>query len=131
MPKNEIVKIITAYLYDFTLETIISIFKNNIIKEQPKYIYDYVNSFEKLIHKYPDLNSKSFAMDIDNLQNIIYYEKGKLNNNLYDEYEDEFPGLFGNILKLPSAPKKIVSPILLLKILNDFKDMGKEKTIVN
>ena len=130
MPKNEIVKIITAYLYDFTLETIISIFKNNIIKEQPKYIYDYVNSFEKLIHKYPDLNSKSFAMDIDNLQNIIYYEKGKLNNNLYDEYEDEFPGLFGNILKLPSAPKKIVSPILLLKILNDFKDMGKEKKLL-
>jgi hypothetical protein len=112
-------------LYDFTLETIINIFKNNILKEQPKYIFDYISSFDKLILKYPDLSNQLFAMDIDNLQNIIYYEKGKKNNNLYDEYEDEFPGLFGNILKLPTAPKKPIPPIPLLKIFNDYKDMLK------
>jgi hypothetical protein len=127
MPKNEIVKIITAYLYDFILETIINIFKNNILKEQSKYIYDYTNSFEKLLFKYPDLSNQLFSIDIDNLYNIIYYEKSKKNDNLYDEFEDEFPGLFGNVLKLPSAPKKTAPPIPILVILNDFKDKLKEK----
>jgi len=134
MPKNEIVKIITAYLYDFTIETIINIFKNNILKEQSKYIYDYINSFDNLLLKYPDLNNQLFAMDIDNLQNIIYYEKSKKNTNLYDENEDEFPGLFpglfGDILKLPTAPKKPTPPVPLLKIFNDFKDRLKKKKIL-
>jgi hypothetical protein len=130
MPKNDIVKIITAYLYDFTIETIINIFKNNILKEQSKYIYDYIDSFDNLLLKYPDLNNQLFAMDINNLQNIIYYEKGRINTNLYDENEDEFPGLFGNILKLPTAPKKSAPLIPLIKIFNDFKDMIKEKKIL-
>jgi len=130
MPKNDIVKIITAYLYDFTIETIINIFKNNILKEQSKYIFDYINSFDNLLLKYPDLNNQLFAMDIDNLQNIIYYDKSKKNTNLYDENEDEFPGLFGNILKLPTAPKKPTTSVPLLKIFNDFKDTIKEKKIL-
>jgi hypothetical protein len=121
MSKNDISKIFMAYLYDTLIDNVINIFKKNISKED-NYIYNNFNKFDIIKHKYPDISNKMYTTSINDIDNIIYYEKNIKEDDIYDYNEDVFPGLYGNIHTLPNAPLK-VKPIIPRVLIDniDFK----------
>lgn len=131
MPKNEIVKIITAYLYDYTIETIISIIKSDVNTSHPKLITEYVDSFSKYSYLYPDITNPQYANDVNELEYLMYYVKSKQITDTYDYNEDLFPGLYGDTIKLPHAPNRIIPNIPILKFKPDFKNDTKKVISIN
>jgi hypothetical protein len=130
MPKNEVIKIVTAYLYDYMIELVINIIKKNIINTQPQYIYDYINKLNKYKEKLPDIDNNHHVNDVNELEYLIYYVKSKKTEDLYDYNEDLFPGLFGKVYKLPTAPLKELPLIPKIKMITDFKEIKQKNKIV-
>jgi hypothetical protein len=122
MRKNDIVKIIIAYLYDYLIETIIESIKKNVNISHPKDINDYVDMFDKYQRLYPDINNLQYANDVNELEYLMYYVKSIKVTETYDNSEDIFNGLYGNIYKLPDASRKKKSKIQLIKLYPDFKN---------
>lgn len=115
-------KLIITKLYDdiikFFYDKIYSIFKNN-----PKLTWEH---FYKLINF---IQQKYFYLDKENdlynqLEKFIYYDLIIKTPFIYDQKKDEFPGLFGNIITLPTAPppKKVHYKTLIIS--KDF--LGKK-----
>ena len=50
------------------------------------------------------------------LEEKIFYEKYEKEEAKYDENDDKFPGLSGNVIKLPRIPDKEAPPIQIVKI---------------
>ena len=121
MNKNDVIKIISAYLYDWVIECIINILKEDITTNHPKLITDYIDNFDKLKYKFTDISNPQYSNNINELEYLIYYIKSKKVLDIYDYKEDEFPGLYGNIFKLPIITKKQNKLIQNLKIKPDFK----------
>ena len=121
MPKNEIIKIIIAYLYDYSIETIINSIKNNINTNHPKEINEYIDMFDEYQRLYPDINNLQYANEVNELEYLMYYIKSIKVTDTYDYNEDKFNGLYGDIYKLPDASKKKKSKIPLIKLYPDFK----------
>ena len=121
MNKNDVVKILSAYLYDWVMECVINTIKEDINKSHPKLITNYIDSFNASKHKFPDINNPQYSKNMNELEYLIYYVKSKKVSDVYDYKEDEFPGLYGNIYKLPIIPKKPSPPIPLIMIKPDFK----------
>lgn len=130
MPKSEVIKIVSAYLYDYMIETVINIIKDNIKKSHPKNINDYMNNFNKYRQILPDIDNIHHANDVNELEYLIYYVKSIKTEDLYDYNEDLFPGLYGKIHKLPSAPAKELPPIPKIKFITDFPDTEKKGEVV-
>lgn len=122
MPKNEVVKIVSAYLYDYMIETILSIIKSNVKNSHPKLIDDYINSFDKYKQIIPDISNVHHQNDINELEYLIYYLKSIKTEDLYDYQEDLFPGLYGKIYKLPTAPIKQMPLIPKLSFYFNYKE---------
>ena len=59
-----------------------------------------------------DINSDHYS----NLNKLVTYEKYIQTSSEYDTNEDKFPGLYGDIISLPNAPKKKKSIVPLIKI---------------
>ena len=55
MPKTDVVKIITAYLYDYLIESVIDIIKEDITTSHPKPITEYIDNLEKYKYIYPEM----------------------------------------------------------------------------
>lgn len=125
MNKNDIVKILSAYLYDWVMECVINLIKEDINQSHPKIITDYINSFDSFKYKFKDITNQQYATNINELEYLMYYVKSKNLTEIYDHKEDEFPGLYGNVIKLPVVPKKKNPPIPTLKIKPDFKIISK------
>lgn len=121
MNKNDIVKILSAYLYDWVMECIINSIKEDVTTKHPKFISDYINDFNSTIHKFPDISNPQYSKNINELEYFMYYIKSKKVKDIYDYKEDEFPGLYGNTYKLPIIPEKQKPPIPIIKIKPDFK----------
>ena len=132
MPKNEVVKIITSYLYDYLIETVIDVIKQDINTSHPELITTYIDNLEKYKHIYPEISYPQHSKELNELEYLIYYVKSAKVNDTYDYNEDEFPGLYGDIKKLPNAPKKKYPPIPVLSVLPDFqsKDFVNSATIL-
>jgi hypothetical protein len=130
MPKSEVIKIVSAYLYDYMIETVINIIKDNIEDSHPKNINDYMNNFNKYRQALPDIDNIHHANDVNELEYLIYYVKSIKTEDLYDYNEDLFPGLYGKIYKLPSAPAKELPPIPKVKFITDFRDTEKKDIVV-
>ncbi len=128
MPKNEVVKIITAYLYDYMIESIIKNIQYNVKNSHPKLITYYVDNLQKYKSIYPDITNPQHSKDLNELEYLMYYAKSLKTDDTYDYNEDEFPGLYGNIKKLPTAPPKKYPPIPVLKVPTDFKEKDKENS---
>lgn len=130
MPKNEVVKIITSYLYDYLIETVIDVIKQDINTSHPKLITTYIDNLEKYKHIYPEITYPQHSKELNELQYLIYYVKSIKISDTYDYNEDEFPGLYGDVKKLPNAPKKKYPPIPVLSVTPDFenKDFINEAT---
>jgi len=134
MPKSEVIKIISAYLYDYTIETVITLIKDNIKNSHPKTIDEYINKFEEYKRIFPDINNIHHANEVNELEYLIYYIKSTKTEDTYDYNEDLFPGLYGKIYKLPSAPSKELPIIPKIKFRTDYKDLENkesQKIIIN
>lgn len=125
MSKNDVAKTFMAYLYDNMLDSIINIFKKDILKDN-NYLY---NNFKKLDHiknKYPDISNKLYADSVNDIDNIIYHDKIVKDEDIYDYNEDIFLGLYGNVHKLPTAPIKL-KPLIPRILINDIDFKVDEK----
>lgn len=129
MPKNEIIKIVTSYLYDYMIESIINIIKENFKISHPKLITNYIDTLNKYKFIYPDIENPQHSKELNELEYLIYYVKSIKVTDTYDYNEDEFPGLYGNIRKLPSAPPKKYPKIPVLSVIPDFKPKDSEKDL--
>ena len=127
MPKNDIIKIIIAYLYDYVIETIINLLKSDIKSNHPKYIIEYSNTIDKYKRLFPDIYNIQHQNDINELEYLIYYIKSIQIDDTYDYNEDEFPGLYGKIHMLPYAPPPKKIPIPVIKFTSDFKIIEKKE----
>ena len=125
MNKNDIVKILSAYLYDWVIECVIDLIREDINTSHPKLIVDYINMYNSYKHKFEDIDNQQYSSNINELEYLIYYVKSKKLTDVYDYKEDEFPGLYGNVIKLPIVPKKKNPLIPVMKIKPDFKIMSK------
>ena len=130
MNNNEHTKLIASKLYD----DIILMINEQILKQFSKkppilQLYDkIINMIEKKLVRIPkntDLYSK--------LLRTIVYEKLIKTTDEYDKKEDDFPGLFGEIINLPIAPsqekEKIPSIIISknkVKKDKDTKESGED-----
>ena len=125
MNKNDVVKILSAYLYDWVIECIINLIREDINTTQPKLIGDYINDFETIKYKFEDINNQQYSANINELEYLIYYIKSKKILDIYDYREDKFPGLYGNVLKLQFVPSKKLPLMQIMKIKPDFKILSK------
>jgi hypothetical protein len=125
MNKNDVVKILSAYLYDWVIECVCNIIKEDVNSTHPKTIVEYVDAFNNSKHKFPDITNPQYSKNVNELEYLIYYIKSKKVSDTYDYKEDEFPGLYGNVYKLPIMPKKSLPPIPSIKIKPDFKILAK------
>jgi hypothetical protein len=121
MNKNDIIKILSAYLYDCVMESVINIIKEDIKSTHPKLITEYIDSFDSFKYKFNDISNPQYSNNINELEYLIYYIKSKKITDTYDYKEDEFPGLYGDIYKLPIIPKKLKPNIPIVKFNQDFK----------
>ena len=101
MNKNDVVKILSAYLYDWVIECFINIIKEDINLSNSKLITDYIDAFNISKYKLPDIQNPQYSKKVNELEFLMYYIKSKKVKDTYDYKEDEFPGLYGNIYKLP------------------------------
>jgi hypothetical protein len=118
MPKNEIIKITASYLYDYTLETILSKIKDFFKSSNSSYLPHYINILDNIKSKFNDLNNNQFNNQLNELEYMMYQLKTIYSNNKYDEMEDEFTGLYGNVYKLPLAIPKKLPDINIIKVSN-------------
>lgn len=125
MNKNDIVKILSAYLYDWVMESVINLIRDDVNSTHPKLITEYVNNFESIKNKFEDINNQQYSTNLNELEYLMYYVKSKKVTDIYDYKEDEFPGLYGNVVKLPLVPKKKLPTIQVAKIKPDFKILSK------
>lgn len=122
MPPNDVIKIIVSYLYDYLMELIINLYKNELeYDKKDESIVKYLSKLDKIKSKYNDLNDKEYDSSINELEYLIYYIKSEQYKNVYDDNEDVFHGLFGKIHKLPVAPIKEKPKIQTINIESDYK----------
>ena len=93
MNKNDVVKIVTSYLYDYVIETVINLLKQHVNISHPKYISDYIETFDKYKRLFPDIYNIQHQNDINELEYLIYYIKSIQIDDTYDYNEDIFYGL--------------------------------------
>ena len=111
---NEHIKIIVSHLYD----NVISIINNEIISLINRKKQLTLQEFDKIINKIDNqvIEFPKYGDIYNNLERLVYYEKYTKTKDVYDKKEDAFPGLVGEIIKLPSAPKKGKEKIPIIKL---------------
>ena len=114
-------KLISSKLYDDLLDIIyIKLLKIINAKKEVSFYY-----FKKLM-LYIQKNILYIPHNIyvyNQLEKIVYFEKYIKSEQEYDENEDKFPGLYGNVIKLPTIKHKDKSNILKIR-------MDDKKTII-
>lgn len=101
---NEYIKLMISKLYDDLAFSV----NNEIIKYINKKGNLTLQEFDHMLKK---INNRIEIMPrntnlYDNLIKMVYSEKIEKSPDSYDRKDDDFPGLLGEIIKLPDAPKK-------------------------
>lgn len=112
---SEYFKIVVSKLHD-NIEIIAG---NHVIEHLEKhkekatlqYFYKLMRKVNSHIIGIPD-NSKLY----NELERLAYYEKVIKTKDEYDNKDDEFPGLIGNVIKLPSYKKPIQEKMPIIKL---------------
>lgn len=102
LSKSGRMKLIAAQLYDDLTNVIYKKIKQLLTKK--KMSFDKFNYLMKAIDK----QFFTFPRDSDmynDLKSIISYESYIKTDGKYDKKDDELPGLYGNVIKLTTAPK--------------------------
>lgn len=121
---NENMKLIISKIYD----DVIAMINNEIIKNINNKKEITLQKFEKLLKIY-DKKIIDIPRNTDlyyDLEKIIFYEKVVKTIDKYDKKEDYFPGLFGDIIKLPQAPQKGPEKMPTILIDKEKKKLIKE-----
>ena len=126
MNKNDIVKILSAYLYDWVIESTINIIKENINISESNTITKYIDIFSKTKQKLLDIENPQYTTNVNELEYLMYYLKSIKVKDTYDYNEDNFPGLYGKIHKLPIVNKKKPKTFSDIKMIPDFKYLSEE-----
>ncbi len=111
---GEYIKIMMSSMYD----NIMAIISNEITKLINKKKEITLQEFYKVVKKI-DKHIIEFPRDgnlYNELEKFVYYEKCIKTKDVYDTKEDEFPGLIGEVIKLPSVPKEVKSKIPTIKL---------------
>lgn len=114
LSEGEHIKIMISHLYD----NIIGIINTEIINLVNRKKEIGLQEFDKIIK---NINKTIIDMPLDtniynDLEKFVYYEKSIKTQDVYDKKEDEFPGLIGDVFKLPSIPKSDKIKIPLIKL---------------
>ena len=136
---NEQVKLLTSKLYD----DILVVVYNNIIRKIENKKDITINYFYKLIKYYNKFIDIPYESDIYNqLESKLFRDFLTNLVDKYDKQQDAFPGLFGEVIKLPNAPEvkkdKIPSVIIrkqfadskLIKKITKKEDEDEETAII-
>ena len=103
MSNSEHIKMMMSKFYDDLLDIlnqqVIKIFNNKKITLQQ--FTKLINKINRKLIEFPK-NSELY----NNLEKLFYYQKVIKTENIYDKKDDLFPGILGEIIKLPIAPKK-------------------------
>jgi len=124
MTPNEQMKLIVSKMYDDILSLIYNAIIDEINSKKEVSFYDFdriLKMFEMRLMKFPR-DSTLF----NNLESIVTYEKYQKTKKEYDENEDIFSGLFGDVIKLPVAPKK-EQPKIPFILTRDIEQQMKEE----
>lgn len=111
---EEITKLTVSKLYDDILEMMFIKALEFINKKKNIHFYD----FNKLIRSL-EANYMPFPKEsplYQELRSIIFYSKYKKTKKEYDTNEDEFPGLYGDIIKLPIYKKKSSNKVPVISV---------------
>jgi hypothetical protein len=119
MSKNEVVKILMSYLYDKMLKDLLNSYEFNV--NMGSDLNYYLELLGKIKRIFPNIINDQYKVEYDNVLNNIYLNFTKIETDTYDKKEDEFPGLFGNVIKLPNRKEKIVKKIKNINIKTDFQ----------
>jgi len=119
MTDSQQIKMIVAKIYDKILGMIYDKVMNIFDKKNNISLYQ----FDKLISKIDKnvLKIPRYSDTYNTLKHTAYYDKYIKSKREYDENEDIFHGLYGDITKLPSAPK-IKPPKILIIDLKKIKE---------
>ena len=126
MTNEQQTRIIVSSLYD----EIANIIYKKILDTIDKRKYISLYEFEKIL---TNVESKVFRIPRNSdiyyqLKNIVYSEKYTKAVSRYDKKDDFFPGLYGDIIRLPIAPKEKKKKITVISLL-EIKEK-KEKEIL-
>ena len=125
---NDKIKIILSYFYDKIITDIILKIKKYISEKSDKNLIKNRNIIDDFIRKYPDILNEDYYEIYNDLLYFIYYNYSTVIKNFYDENEDYFKGLYGDIFKIPSYIPIIKKKISKITINTGLK---KNKFIVN
>nr|QBK88394.1 MAG: uncharacterized protein LCMiAC01_00580 [Mimivirus LCMiAC01] len=119
MTDSQQIKLIISKIYDKILAMIYDKVMNIMDKKKNISLYQ----FDKLISKIDNniLKIPRYSDIYNKLKHTAYYDKYIESKKEYDENEDKFHGLYGDIKKLPSAPK-IKPPKILVIDLKKIKE---------
>lgn len=115
---QEDLKLVISRLYDDLMVNLYGLIANKLDKKKEIAFYDAFNMIkyhEKLIFNIPK-EDKFYNM----IEKMIFYQKYEKSEKKYDTKEDEFSGLFGEIIKLPSYEPKKDRNVHTIKIKQDF-----------
>lgn len=121
---SEYIKLMVSSIYDNLLEII----KNEVIKLINRKKEITLQEFYAVLNKI-DRNIIDFPRDsklYNELQKFVFQEKYSKTNDVYDKKEDAFPGLLGDIKKLPSAKQKEKEKITTIR-LQKFRKADEKK----
>ena len=110
---NEHTKIMVSTLYDH----ILMILTNQVIQiiNDKKEIL--LQEFNRIINKINDVIDFPKESELFNqLERMVYFDKYVKIQDVYDKKEDEFPGLVGDIVKLPIMKHKSKDKIMTFKL---------------
>jgi len=114
-------KLLSSQLYDNIFIMLYKQIRNIITNKKEISFYNFkkiIDYYQNKVFKFP-INSKLY----DELIKYAYLERYIRTYNVYDKKEDLFPGLYGNVIKLPQAPTKLHSklPIISIKQITEKK----------
>ncbi|CAH6421755.1 Hypothetical protein KVN_LOCUS441 [uncultured virus] len=109
-------KLIASNIYDDLLSMMYEKILNTLNKKDKTSLYEFdkiVNNLEKKVF---DFNRESQLFN--RLEHIFYTDKYIVTEAVYDRDEDKFPGLYGDIIKLPeySISKKTKMPTIVFSL---------------
>ena len=124
---DENIKLIVSSLYDDMIMYMYSAILNTMDSKKEIAFYDsnkIIKIFENNLFPIPEEN-KFYNL----LQKAVYYDKYEKTEKKYDENDDKFYGLFGEIIKLPIYKEKDDGKVIKIKLEQDFIVKGEEKII--
>ena len=131
---QEHLKLMVSKLYDDILTNIFNILRNLFGNFAHVTLYKFYQVIRHISKNFISIDAENNTTNrqitklYDALNDLVTFEKYYKTIDEYDKREDKFPGLYGNVIKLPSMPKQKKSPHVIYAInLEEIKDTQNKK----